>query len=46
MLYRGVAKGIKEKPMDVAVKSVKGEYVNVAHNYCCSVTNIPTCRSN
>ena len=28
ILYSGVAKGIKDKPMDVAVKSVKGEYMN------------------
>ena len=26
VLYKGVAKGIKEKPLDVAVKSVKGGY--------------------
>ena len=25
MLYKGVAKGIREKPIEVAVKSVKGE---------------------
>lgn len=25
VLYKGVAKGIREKPMDIAVKAVKGE---------------------